>query len=98
MAYLVHTVGAVKLVMDLRLTHECWGSNSNPVLNDNLHFPHPTDIDNLKTLNEADTDKIREYRPDHKNRPSHSVTFIGFWIGFSPRLVQPRRGSFDSYD
>jgi len=37
------------MLMDLRLTHERWGSNSNPTLNGHLHYP--ADIDS--PLNEA---------------------------------------------
>ncbi len=49
--------------MDLRIVHERCGSTSSRVLNDNLHYPLPSDID--KPLNsEAAADKIRDYRAD----------------------------------
>jgi hypothetical protein len=35
---------------------------SNPVLNGNLHYPLPSDVD--KPINEAAADKIRDYRAD----------------------------------
>jgi hypothetical protein len=59
-AYLADAAGPVNLVLDLRLTHERFGSSSNPSLNSHLHYPAPADIDKL--LNEAATDKIRYYR------------------------------------
>jgi hypothetical protein len=49
-------------------------SSGNPVLNGNLHYHAPTDIDKL--LNEAAADKIRDYRADYNNRPSNSISFI----------------------
>ncbi len=55
--YLVNTVDPVSLVLDLRLTQKCWGSNSDPTLNGNLHYPN--DID--RSLNETVDDKIRKY-------------------------------------
>ena len=47
-SYLDNVSRPVSLVMDLRITHERWGSGSNPSLNGQLHYP--TDID--RTLNE----------------------------------------------
>ena len=47
-------VGPVPLVLDLRITHERWGSSPNPSLNGRLHYP--ADID--RTLNEVVSDKI----------------------------------------
>ena len=52
--------------------HECWGSSSNPSLNDHLHYP--TDID--RTLNESASDKVLQHRADDNNRPSHSISFM----------------------
>ena len=57
--------------MDLYLTHERFGSTSNPSLNGHLHYPDPADID--KPLNEADADKIRDYGADYNNRNSNST-------------------------
>jgi hypothetical protein len=62
-SYLVNTVVPVPLVLDLRLTHDRFGSRSDPSLNGHLHYP--SDID--KSLKEADTDKIRKYRSDYNN-------------------------------
>ena len=61
--YLVNTTGPVPLVLDLRITHERFGSSSDPNLNGKLH--HPNDID--RSLNEAAADKIRKYRADYNN-------------------------------
>jgi hypothetical protein len=45
------------LVLDLRITHECWESSSDPSLNEILHYPN--DIDSIdRSLNETATDKI----------------------------------------
>ena len=67
-------VGPVSLVLDLCITHECWGSNSNPSLNGQLHYPTPADID--RTLTESDTAKILPYRADCNNRPSNDISFM----------------------
>ena len=56
--YLANATGPVPLVLDLRIAHDRWGSSSNPSLNGNLHYP--ADID--RTLNEAASDKILQYR------------------------------------
>ena len=45
--------------MDLLITHECWESSSNPVLNDLLHYPLPDDIDN--TLNDDQIILLKKY-------------------------------------
>jgi hypothetical protein len=47
-------------VLDLRITHERWGSRSNPSLNGQLHCP--TDLD--RTINETPPDKNLQYRGD----------------------------------
>ena len=72
--YLSNDVGPVSLVLDLCITHECWGSSSNPSLH--VHSHYPTDIDS--TLNEVAADKVLQYRVDYNNRPSHVIltTFI----------------------
>ena len=59
-------------MLDLRISHERWGSRSNPSLDGHLHYP--TDID--RTLNEEDPDKVIQYRDDYNNRPSHTITFM----------------------
>jgi hypothetical protein len=51
---LTNVVGPVPLVLDLRITHECWGSSSDPSLNGHLRYPN--DID--RPLNETTSDKI----------------------------------------
>jgi hypothetical protein len=53
----------VSLVLDLLITHDRFGSNSDPSLNGHLHYPN--DID--KSLNEDTTDKIQKYRSDYNN-------------------------------
>jgi hypothetical protein len=54
--YLANTVGPVSLVLDLRVTHDRFGSSSDPNLNGHLHYPN--DID--RSLNETATDNIRK--------------------------------------
>jgi hypothetical protein len=61
--YLVNTVVPLSLVLDLRITHDRFGSNCDPNLNGHLHFPN--DID--RSLNEVVSDKIRKYRSDYNN-------------------------------
>ena len=61
--YLANTVGPVPLVLDLRISHDRWGSSSDPSINGTLHYPN--DID--RSLNESVTDKIRKYRADYNN-------------------------------
>ena len=60
------------LVLDLRVTHERFGSSSDPSINGHLHYPH--DLDG--PLNEAAANKIRQYRADYNNRPSDAISFI----------------------
>ena len=57
-AFLADTVGPVNLVMDLHITHERWGSSSNPVLNGKLHHPLPADIEKPVPVRLG-------HRPDH---------------------------------
>ncbi len=68
----MNTEGPVPLVLDLRITHDRLGSNSDPSLNGHLHYPN--DID--KSLNEVATDKIRKYRADYNHNPPISVSFM----------------------
>ena len=56
----------MSLVLNLCITHERWGSSSNPSLNGQLHYP--TDLD--MTINETAADKNLQYRADYNNRPS----------------------------
>ena len=63
--YLANAAGQVPLVLDLRISHQRWGSSSDPSINGHLHYPN--DID--RSLNEAAADKIRKYRADYNNNP-----------------------------
>ncbi len=69
--YLSNSEGPVPLVLDLRITHDRFGSIADPNLNGKLHYPNPNDID--RSLTESVTDKIREYRPDYNNNPPNVV-------------------------
>ncbi len=80
--YLVNTVGPVPLVMDLRISHDRFGSSSAPSLNGNLHYPN--DID--RSINEAATDKIRKYRADYNSNPTSAVSFMTAIASTSGRL------------
>ena len=70
--YLTNAAGPVPLVLDLLITHEKFGSRSDPSINGHLHYPHDLD----RSLNEDATDKIRQYRTDYNNRPSHAISFM----------------------
>ena len=70
--YLVNEAVPVPLVLDLRISHDRWGSSSDPSINGHLHYPN--DID--RSLNEAAADKIRKYRADYNNNPPSSVAFM----------------------
>jgi hypothetical protein len=61
--YLPNVEDPVPFVLDLHITHDRFGSRSDPSLNGHLHYPN--DID--KSLNETTTDKIRKYRSDYNN-------------------------------
>jgi hypothetical protein len=69
--YLANVADPVPLVLDLRITHDRFGSSSDPNLNGKLHWPN--DID--KSLNETAADRIRKYRTDYNN-PPNDVSFI----------------------
>ena len=66
-AYLADAAGHVPLVLDLCIAHERWGSSSKPLLNRQLHYPRPDDIE--QPLNKAAADKIHDYRADYKPSP-----------------------------
>jgi hypothetical protein len=70
--YLVNTTGPVPWVLDLHIVHGRRGSISDPSLNGHLHYPN--DLDG--SLNEAFSDKIRQYRADYNNRPSNAISFM----------------------
>ncbi len=42
-SYLTNTVGPVSLVLDLRIVHDRFGSNTDPSLNGHLHYPNDID-------------------------------------------------------
>ena len=69
------------LVLDLCITHERFGSSSDPSLHGNLHYPH--DID--RSINEA-ADKIRKYHADYNNNPPSVVSFMPTIVSTSGRL------------
>jgi hypothetical protein len=62
----------IPLVLDLRITHERFGSSSDPSINGHVHYPN--DLDG--PLNETVEDKIRQYHPDYNNRPSNTTSFM----------------------
>ncbi len=70
------------LVLDLRISHDCFGSSSDVSLNGNLHYPHNID----RSLIETTDDKILQYRADYNNNPPHRVTFIPAMVSTSGRL------------
>ena len=42
-AYLPNAAGPVPMVLDLRIVHDRFGSNSDPSLNGHLHYPNDID-------------------------------------------------------
>jgi hypothetical protein len=82
--YLADAVGPVPLVLDLHITHDRFGSISDPPLNRTLHYPNPNDID--KSLNEDSVDKIRKYHVDYSNNPPNVISFIPVIASTSDRL------------
>ena len=80
--YLSNTSGPVPLVMDLRITHDRWGSRSDPSINGHLHYPN--DID--RSLNESVSDKIRKYHTDYNNNPPNAISFMLAIASTSGRL------------
>ncbi len=64
--------GPVPLVLDLRITHERFGSSSDPSINGHVHYPNDLD----RPLNEAAADKIRAYRANYNNRPSNDISYM----------------------
>jgi hypothetical protein len=81
--YFVNTTGPVPpLVLDLLITHDRFGSTSDPSLNEHLHYPNDVD----KSLNETSDDKIRKYISDYNNNPSTVVSFMDAVTSTSGRL------------
>ncbi len=70
--YFQNVVGTVSLVLDLRISHESWGSSTDPTLNGHLHYPNDLD----KPLNEAAADIIRKYRVDYNQNPPNTISFM----------------------
>ncbi len=82
MGYLPNESGPMSLVMDLRITHDRFGSSSDPSLNGTLHYPNYID----RSLNETTDDKIRKYHPDYNTNPPNTVSFIPAIVSTSGRL------------
>ncbi len=82
--YLANTVGPVPLVLDLLITHDRFGSNSDPTLNGTLNYPNLNDI--ARSLNEASADKIRKYHSDNYNNPPNAISFMPVIVSTSDRL------------
>ena len=80
--YLANTVGPVPSVLDLRITHDRWGSSSDPSINGHLHYANEVD----RSLNEAAADKIRKYRADYNTNPPSCVSFMPAIASTSGRL------------
>ncbi len=53
--YLTNATGPVPLVLDIRIVHDRFGSQSDPTLYGTLRYPNPNDID--KSLNNSAADK-----------------------------------------
>ncbi len=70
--YLANAADPVPLVLDLRITHDLFGSSSDLTLNGHLHYPN--DID--RSINESVTDKIRKYRSDYNNNTPNATSFM----------------------
>ena len=82
LSYLANGSGPVPLVLDLHITHDRFGSSSDPSIHGHLHYPN--DID--RSLNESAADKIRKYRADYNNNPPSSVDFMSTIVSTSGRL------------
>jgi hypothetical protein len=80
--YLSNAAGPVPLVLDLLITHERFGSSSDPSINGHLHYPDDVD----RSLNEDATDKIRKYRTDYNNDPPNTISFIPAVASTSGRI------------
>jgi hypothetical protein len=80
--YLSNAADPVPLVLDLRISHDRFGSSSDPNLNGHLHYPN--DID--RPLNEVAADKIRKYRSDYNKNPPTTVAFMPAIASTSGRL------------
>ncbi len=63
-------------IYDLHITHDRFGSSSDPSLNGNLHYPNNID----RSLNEDADDKIRKYHTDYNNNPPNITKNITSFI------------------
>ena len=70
------------MILDLRITHDRFGSSANPALNATLHYPNNID----ESLNQSANDKIRKYRADYNNNPPNAVAFMPAIAGTTGRL------------
>jgi hypothetical protein len=61
-----------RVVLDLRIAHERFGSSSDPSINGPVHYPNDVD----RSPNEAAADKIRKYRADCNNNPPNAISFM----------------------
>ncbi len=82
MSYLANASVPVPVVVDLRITHDRFGSSSDPSLNG--HFHYSNDID--KSLNKTVVDKIRKYHTDYDNNPPSALSFMPVIVSTSGRL------------
>jgi hypothetical protein len=78
----VNVSGPVPLVLDLHITHERWGSSSDPSIN--RHLSYRNDVD--RSLNQTDVDKIRKYRADYNNNPPNVISVMSGILSTSGRL------------
>ncbi len=60
------------LVLDLHVTHDRFGSSSDPIIDGHLHYPN--DLDG--PLNGDVANKIHQYHTDYNNRPSNDISFM----------------------
>ena len=70
----------MSLINYLYISHDRFGSISDPSINGHLHYPNVLD----GSLN--DTDKIRQYHTDYNNRPSNPISFMSVIPNVSGRL------------
>ena len=70
--YFANVTGPEPLVMDLLITHDRFGSSSDPSINGHIYYPN--DLDG--SLNESVPDKIRQYRGAYINRPSNTISVM----------------------
>ncbi len=79
MGYLENVEGPVSLVLDLRITHERFGSSSDPSICINGHLDSPNDVD-------RSPDKIRKYHAYYDNNPPNTISFMSGITSTSGRL------------